>query len=71
MGAAAFVMAEYLGVSYIVVMIAAIIPAFLYYITLIMVVHFEAKRLGLKGLSKKIFPRRWKYSKNKDTCHCL
>jgi TRAP transporter 4TM/12TM fusion protein len=57
MGAAGFVMAEYLGVSYTVVMIAAIIPAFLYYLTLIMVVHFEAKRLGLKGLSKENIPK--------------
>jgi TRAP transporter 4TM/12TM fusion protein len=56
MGAAGFVMAEYLGISYTVVMIAAIIPAFLYYLTLIMVVHFEAKRLGLKGLSKENIP---------------
>lgn len=57
MGAAGFVMAEYLGVSYTVVMVAAIIPAFLYYLTLIMVVHFEAKRLGLKGLSKDNIPK--------------
>lgn len=57
MGAAGFVMAEYLGVSYTVVMVAAIIPAFLYYLTLIMVVHFEARRLGLKGLSKENIPK--------------
>ncbi|XKG62363.1 TRAP transporter permease [Mesobacillus maritimus] len=57
MGAAGFVMAEYLGVSYTVVMVAAIIPAILYYLTLIMVVHFEAKRLGLKGLSKENIPK--------------
>lgn len=56
MGAAGFVMAEYLGVSYTVVMVAAIVPAFLYYLTLIFVVHFEAKRLGLKGISKENLP---------------
>ena len=56
MGAAGFVMAEYLGVSYTVVMVAAIVPAFLYYLTLIFVVHFEAKRLGLKGISKENHP---------------
>lgn len=57
MGAAGFVMAEYLGVPYTTVMIAAIIPAFLYYLALIMVVHFEAKRLGLKGLSRDNIPK--------------
>lgn len=57
MGAAGFVMAEYLGVSYTKVMIAAIIPAVLYYLALIMVVHFEAKRLGLKGLSRENIPK--------------
>ncbi|WP_339231033.1 TRAP transporter permease [Oceanobacillus sp. FSL K6-2867] len=57
MGAAGFVMAEYLGVSYTVVMVAAIVPAFLYYLTLIFVVHFEAKRLGLKGISKENLPK--------------
>ncbi|WP_197280046.1 TRAP transporter permease [Bacillus sp. FJAT-27251] len=57
MGAAGFVMAEYLGVSYTVVLVAAIIPAILYYLTLIMVVHFEARRLGLKGLSKENIPK--------------
>ncbi|WP_249869675.1 TRAP transporter permease [Oceanobacillus saliphilus] len=56
MGAAGFVMAEYLGVSYTVVMVAAIVPALLYYLTLILVVHFEAKRLGLKGISKENIP---------------
>lgn len=64
MGAAAFVMAQYLGVSYKVVMIAAIIPAFLYYLGLIMVVHFEAKRLGLKGLSKDNIPKVLEVFKN-------
>lgn len=56
MGAVGFVMAEYLGVPYTTVLIAAIIPALLYYLTLIMVVHFEAKRLGLKGISKDNIP---------------
>lgn len=57
MGAAGFVMAEYLGVPYTTVMIAAIVPAFLYYFTLILVVHFEAKRLGLKGISRDNIPQ--------------
>jgi len=57
MGAAGFVMAEYLGVPYTTVLIAAIIPAFLYYLTLITVVHFEARQLGLKGLSRENIPK--------------
>lgn len=56
MGAVGFVMAEFLGVSYTKVLIAALIPAFLYYLTLIFAVHFEAKRLGLSGLSKENIP---------------
>jgi len=64
MGAAGFVMAEYLGVPYTTVLLAAIIPAFLYYLTLIMVVHFEAKRLGLKGLSRENIPKVKEVLKN-------
>ncbi|MFA7671256.1 MAG: TRAP transporter permease [Sphaerochaetaceae bacterium] len=56
MGAVGFVMAEFLGVSYTKVLIAASIPAFLYYLTLIFAVHFEAKKLGLSGLSKENIP---------------
>ena len=56
MGAVGFVMAEFLGLSYTKVMIAAIIPAFLYYLGLLFAVHFEAKRLGLSGLSKENIP---------------
>ena len=56
MGAAAFIMAEYLGVSYSVVMLAAVIPAVLYYLTLFMIVHFEAKKMGLSGISKENIP---------------
>ncbi|MEO4052254.1 TRAP transporter permease [Solibacillus sp. CAU 1738] len=56
MGAAAFIMAEYLGVSYSIVLLAAIIPAVLYYLTLFMIVHFEAKKMGLSGISKENIP---------------
>ncbi|HXK78258.1 MAG TPA: TRAP transporter fused permease subunit [Oscillospiraceae bacterium] len=56
MGAVGFVMAEFLGVSYPKVMLAAIAPAFLYYLSLFFSVHFEAKRLGLHGLSKDNLP---------------
>lgn len=57
MGAAGFIMAEFLGVPYTTVMLAAIIPAFLYFVTVIMAVHFEARKLGLKGLSKDNIPK--------------
>jgi TRAP transporter 4TM/12TM fusion protein len=56
MGAVGFVMAEFLGINYTQVMIAAFLPAFLYYLGIIVSVHLEAKRLGLKGLSKENIP---------------
>jgi len=56
MGAGAFVMAEFLGISYLKVAIAAFIPAVLYYIGVFCMVHTEADRLGLKGLSKDQIP---------------
>lgn len=57
MGAAAFIIAEMLGIPYIDVAIAAAIPAILYYFALIYMVHLEAIRLGLKGLSREELPR--------------
>jgi len=57
MGAAAFVMAEFLGVSYGQVVIWAIMPAVLYYLACFAAVHFEAKRLGLVGLPRSELPR--------------
>lgn len=65
MGAVGFIMAEFLGISYTVVLKAAIIPAFLYYAGLIMAVHFEAKRLGLKGIVKENIPDGLKVIKEK------
>lgn len=63
MGAVGFVMAEFLGMSYTKVMLAAIVPAFLYYLGLLFAVHFEAKRLGLSGLSKENIPDAMKVVK--------
>lgn len=57
MGAAAFVMAEFLAVSYGQVVIWAIIPAILYYIACFAAVHFEAKRRGLMGLPRSELPK--------------
>ena len=56
MGAAGFIMAEFLGVPYRTIMLAAIIPALLYYVTIFMVVHFEAKKIGLTGIAKENIP---------------
>ena len=57
MGAAAFVMAEFLGVPYGQVVIWSIIPAVLYYVACFSAVHFEAKRLGLKGVPRSELPK--------------
>ena len=57
MGAAAFVMAEFLGVSYFQVAVWAFIPALLYYLAVFFAVHFEAKRVGLLGLPRSEIPR--------------
>ena len=57
MGAAAFVMAEFLAVSYFQVTIWAIIPAILYYVAVFSAVHFEAKRVGLLGVPRSEIPR--------------
>ena len=60
MGAVGFVMAEFMAVSYTKVMLAAAIPAFLYYLGLIYSVHLEARRLGLSGLSPENIPKAGK-----------
>jgi TRAP transporter 4TM/12TM fusion protein len=57
MGAAAFIMAEYTGIPYSEIAIAALIPALLYYIPIYVQVHLRAKRLGLKGLSAEDVPK--------------
>ncbi|WP_341898285.1 TRAP transporter permease [Ferrovibrio terrae] len=57
MGAAAFVMAEFLAVSYFQVTVWALIPSILYYIACFGAVHFEAKRQGLVGLPAHEVPR--------------
>jgi TRAP transporter 4TM/12TM fusion protein len=57
MGAAAFVMAEFLAVPYAQVALWALIPAVLYYVAVFAAVHFEAKRQGLHGVPKSELPR--------------
>src|SRR5687768_6028626 len=57
MGAAAFVMAEFLAVPYAQITIWAILPAFLYYLAVFAAVHFEAKRYKLAGIPASELPR--------------
>ena len=59
MGATAFVMAQFLNVSYAQVALAAAIPALLYYFGLFMQVDSYAARHGLKGLPREELPRLW------------
>ena len=59
MGAAAFIMAQFLGVAYVEIAKAALIPALLYYLAVGFMVHMEAKRLGLKGIPKERLPKPW------------
>ena len=57
MGAAAFLMAEFVGIPYIEIVKAAIIPAVLYFLGVWLGVHFEAKRGNLKGIPRDQLPR--------------
>lgn len=57
MGAAAFIMMEYLGVSYATIMLAAVVPAILYFTGIFIGTHFEAKKLKIIGLPKSELPR--------------
>ena len=57
MGAAAFLMAEYMGIPYAQVALKAILPAILYFTGIYIAVHLEAKKLGLKGIPREQLPR--------------
>ena len=56
MGAAAFLMSEYVGVPYSSIIGKAVLPAVLYFAGIFICVHLEAKKLGLKGISKEQLP---------------
>ena len=60
MGAAAFLMAEITGVPYSTIAVTAILPAALYFTGIFLMIHFEAKKLGLKGLPKDAIPNFFK-----------
>ena len=57
MGAAAFLMADYLGVPYSNIVVRAILPAVLYFAGVFITVHLEAKKEGLRGLTREELPR--------------
>lgn len=57
MGAAAFIMIEFLEIPYREILLAATIPALMHYLGIFVMVHLEAKRLGLRGLSPQEMPR--------------
>ena len=57
MGAAAFLMAEYTGIPYATIALLAILPAVLYFTGIYIAVHLEAKKLGLRGLSRDELPK--------------
>ena len=60
MGAVAFLMVEYLGIPLRTILIAAIVPAFMHFFGVLVQVHLEAKRLGIRGLRQEELPKAWK-----------
>ncbi|NYI95465.1 TRAP transporter 4TM/12TM fusion protein [Streptomonospora nanhaiensis] len=56
MGAAAFIMIEFTGVPYLQIMQAAIVPAALFFIAQFVVVHYDAKKLGIRGVPRELLP---------------
>ena len=65
MGAAAFIMAEVLGIQYKVIALSAMLPAMLYYIGIMAQVHLRAKKDGLEGLPRDKLPRAWAVMKER------
>lgn len=57
MGAAAFLMIDYLGVPYSYILVRSILPAVLYFTGIFIMVHMEAKKLGLKGIPVELLPK--------------
>ena len=56
MGAAAFLMIEFLGLPYTTIILAAIVPAFMHFFGVFMQVHFEAKKQGMRGMTREEMP---------------
>src|SRR5690606_12114757 len=60
MGAVAFLMIEYLGLPLTTILTAALVPAFMHFFGVLVQVHLEAKRLGMRGLHPSELPNVWK-----------
>lgn len=63
MGAVAFLMIEYLGLPLTTILTAALLPAFMHFFGVLVQVHLEARRLGLRGLSREELPNAWRVLK--------
>ena len=59
MGAGAFLMAEFTNTSYLTIIKVALVPAIMYYVTVLCFVHFEARKEGLLGQPKEELPKFW------------
>ncbi|WP_415184700.1 TRAP transporter permease [Phaeovulum sp.] len=64
MGAVAFLMIEYLGLPLTTILTAALVPAFMHFFGVLVQVHLEARRLGLRGLSRDELPNAWRVFKS-------
>ncbi len=64
MGAAAFLMIDFLGQPYSKIIVYAIIPAILYFAGIYVAVHLEAKKVGLKGIPRSELPSFWKLQRS-------
>jgi len=59
MGAAAFIMAEMTGISYVTIAIAAFLPSLLYYLGIFVIIHLESMKKGMQGISRDLLPDVW------------
>jgi len=59
MGAGAFLMAEFTNTSYLTIIKVALVPAVMYYLTVLLFVHYEAKKFGLEGQPRENLPKIW------------
>jgi TRAP transporter 4TM/12TM fusion protein len=64
MGAGAFLIAEFTNTSYLTIIKVALVPAIMYYLTVLIFVHYEAKKFGLKGQPKESLPKIMNVIKN-------
>jgi TRAP transporter 4TM/12TM fusion protein len=67
MGAAAFLMSEFARIPYSQIILHALVPAILYFITVWLAVHFEAIRLGLQGAAAEALPKLWAVLRERGT----